>query len=231
MKKRIGLTLAIGLVASLASMHAAIIPCADTTLNVLIALGSGPGNGCSVADTLFNNFSYSPSNQAPGASEVVALLDENVPTLTFGWIFSSGARGFRGNFTLGYTVAVITAGLGACPTCTITSAEEQMFPGTPPPDNQSILVNEGVGSPMFVTLTNLTLAGRTGGNLISPGVLTLTKTATSSGIKQPNPLLSFESDVGETNTPEPVTLSLMGISLLGLSLIGRRSYGQRIRSV
>jgi hypothetical protein len=106
-----------------------------------------------------------------------------------------------------------------------------MFPGTPPPDNQSILVNEGVGSPMFVTLTNLTLAGRTGGNLISPGVLTLTKTATSSGIKQPNPLLSFESDVGETNTPEPVTLSLMGISLLGLSLIGRRSYGQRIRSV
>ena len=148
MKKRIGVTLAVGLVASLASLRADIIPCADTTLNVLIALGSGPGNGCSVADTLFNNFSYSPSNQAPQASEVVAHLDENVPTLTFGWIFSSGVRGFRGNFTLGYTVAVITAGLGACPTCTITSVQEQMFSGTLPPDDQSILVNEGVGSPM-----------------------------------------------------------------------------------
>src|SRR6516164_9411087 len=121
MNKRIGVTLAVGLVASLASLRADIIPCADTTLFDLIALGSGPGNVCSAANTLFNNFSYSPSNQDPEASEVVAHLDENVPTLTFVWLFSSGTGEFNGDFTLGYTVAIITAGLGACPTCTITS--------------------------------------------------------------------------------------------------------------
>ena len=75
---------------------------------------------------------------------------------------------------------------------------------------------------MFLTL-NLTFAGNTGGDVISPGVLTLTKTAASSGLKNNTPLFSFGSDVLETNSitiPEPVTLSLMGISLVGLSFIG-----------
>jgi len=96
-----------------------------------------------------------------------------------------------------------------------------MSPGTVFPDSQSILVDEGVGSPTFVTLTNVTPSGQTGANVISPGVLTLTKKAMSSGLKKNSAVLSFESDVRETNSitiPEPVTLSLMGISLLALSI-------------
>ena len=96
-----------------------------------------------------------------------------------------------------------------------------MSPGTPFPDSQSILVDEGVGSPTFVTLTNVTPSGQTGDNVISPGVLTLTKKAMSSGLKKNSAVLLFESDVRETNSitiPEPVTLSLMGISLLALSI-------------
>jgi hypothetical protein len=76
MRRRIGFILALGLLASLASMQAATIPCANTTLAALIALGVGTGNGCTVDDKLFNGFSYIPSSGAPAATDVVANLDK-----------------------------------------------------------------------------------------------------------------------------------------------------------
>jgi hypothetical protein len=220
MKKLIGLTFAVVLMASLSSMQASIIPCADNTLAALIALGSGTGNGCSVDDKIFNGFSYTPGAGAPVASLVEGQLDANTTTLTYGWLFSSLTNAFLGNFTLGFTVAVNPA---VCATCTITSSEEQLFPGTAPAGAQAISVAVSAG-PTPILINNLTFAGNTNGNVISPGVTTLTKTATSSGISSAQPLLDFESDVRQSQSfiPEPATLSLMGISLVVLGFIGRR---------
>jgi hypothetical protein len=129
---------------------------------------------------------------------------------------------FSWQFALGFTVAVEPT---KCSIYAITSPGEQLFAGTGPPGSQAISVNVGVGTPSTILFNNTTFAGNTGGNVISPGVLTLTKTATSSGITNLAPLLSFDSDVRQTITttiPEPVTLSLVGISLLGLGYMGRR---------
>jgi hypothetical protein len=220
MKKRIGLTLAVGFVASLASMRAAVVPClADTTLNALILLGSGPTNGCSVFDKLFNNFTYSFSSGGVPATGVEAHLDENIATLTFGWTFTAMPGAFDANFNLGYTVSIITS---VCPSCVINSAGEQLFTGTAPPGTQAIAVSESAGTPSVVMLNNSAFAFNTGGNTISPGVLTLTKAAVATGIDSANPLESFESVVHQGMIPEPVTLSLMGIGFLGLSFIGWR---------
>jgi hypothetical protein len=223
MKKRIGLTIAVGLVASLASMHAAPIACPmDTTLQFLIT-ASGVGSGCTVADKIFNDFAWIPGGGAPPATMVQAHLDDNLATLLFGWSFTSETGAFDGNWELKYDVSVITSGAGSCPTCTIVAAAEQMFPGTTPIGPQAISVNEGGGSPPIVMLNNLSFGGNTNGNLFVPGVVMVSKDATATGISSAFPLISFESDVRQVNTiPEPVTLSLMGISLLGLSFIGWR---------
>jgi hypothetical protein len=224
MKKRFGLIFVIGFMVSLAGMQASMIPCADTSLSSLIALGSGPGNGCTVDDKIFNNFSYVPGGGAPVASLVTAHLDANTPTLTYGWLFGSLTGAFAGNFALGYTVTVDPAlDPALCPTCTITSTESQLFPGTAPPGAQAFSIAESAG-PTPVLLDNLTFGGNTNGSLISPGVTTLTQIATSSGITGSQPLLSLQMDVRQSSTviPEPAMLPLMGIGLLGLGLKGRR---------
>ena len=220
MKKRIGLVLGLGLLASLSSAQGAIVSCAGTTLSALIALGSGPGNGCVVDDKLFNGFSYAGSTNAPAASLVNASLDSNTATLTYGWTFTSATGAFLGNFTLGYTVTVIAS---LCPTCVITSDTEQLLAGNAPPGPVSISVAESAGlSP--ITIDNATFGDNTNGNSFA-GVTTLTKLATTSGISATTPLLSFESDVRQTvlgTVPEPATFSLMGIALLGVGLVRRR---------
>jgi len=222
MKKRIGLTFAVGLVASLASMHAATVPCMlDTNLQALILL-SGVGNGCTTGDKLFNNFAWIPGGGAPPASAVNAHLISIPSTLTFGWLFfPSGGAVFMDNFELKYSVSELPA---VCAFCQIFVTEEQLFPGTQPPGPQAISVLEMAlpaipGSP--VKLDNLSLAGNTGDALVPPGVLSISKDATTSGISAAFPLIQFVSDVREV-VPEPVTFSLMGISLLGLSFIGWR---------
>jgi hypothetical protein len=223
MRKRLGLAFVIGFTVSLASMQASMIPCADTSLSALIALGSGPGNGCTVDDKVFNNFSYTPGAGAPGASSVTAQLEANTGTLTYGWLFGSLTGAFGGNFALGYTVTVDPAlDPALCPTCTITSTESQMFPGTAPPSTQAFSIAESAG-PTPVLLDNLTFGGNTNGSLISPGVTTLTTLATSSGITRLQPILSLEMDVRQSSTviPEPAMLPLMGIGLLGLGFLRR----------
>jgi hypothetical protein len=221
MKKSIGLTFAIGCILSLASMQASTIPCANTTLSALIALGSGPGNGCTVDDKVFNNFSYVPAAGAPVAALVTAELEANTETMTYGWLFGSLTGAFDGNFKLGYTVSVDPA---VCSTCTITSSESQMFPGTAPPGDQAFSIENSAGlSP--VLLDNLTFAGNTNGSIF-PGVTTFTQTALSKNLKGAFPLLSLQLDVRQTMTtppiPEPAMLSLMSIGLLGLGLMDRR---------
>lgn len=66
MKKRIGLIVAVGLVASVASLQAA--PCSSVSnLADLIALTT---TGCTLDDKVFSNFAYTPGAGAPTLSEI-----------------------------------------------------------------------------------------------------------------------------------------------------------------
>jgi hypothetical protein len=185
---------------------------------VLMGL-SGPGNGCTAADKLFNNFSYSPSGGgAPPAIDVEAHLDLNPATLTAGWSFTSATGAFDGNFDLGFSVAVIPA---VCPFCTIVSAIEQILaPTVGPLQTQAVLValTPG-GSNNPVKLDTQNFGDLSNGSNYAPGVLAVVKAASTSGIDGTHPLISFESSVNQSAIPEPVTLSLMGMGLLGLSFI------------
>jgi len=223
MTKRMGLILALGLFGLLGSTQAATVPCANTTLSALIALGSGDGNGCTVDDKLFNNFFWS-SLGGVTADTVTANLDKNTSTQTYGWTFSSLAGSFTNNFSLMYTVSVIPAN---CATCLITSTAEQMFAATAPGATQTQAISVAMSSgPSPVLLNNLSFGNNTNGTSFA-GVTTFTKMVMATGLSASQPLTSFESDVRETAVPEPMTLSMMGLGLLGLGLARRRQQAKK----
>ena len=207
MTKRMGLILALGLLASMASLQAAA--CSNTTLNVLTAQGFS----CTVDDKIFSNFTYTPLSGAPAASAVTAITEFNSVSQNYGWLFTGL---FAGNFTLGYTVSVDTA---ICSSCRINSAAEQLFPGQNPPGTQAIAVTEGGSG--TVNINNSSFSSQSNG-MVFAGVTSLTKTAVSSGLGAGSTLDSFESSVHESAVPEPMTLSMMGLGLLGLGLMRRR---------
>ncbi|HKE28690.1 MAG TPA: hypothetical protein VKB88_40345, partial [Bryobacteraceae bacterium] len=141
MMTRSGLALTFSLLASVANMHAALIPCTDpslSTLSGLIALGTGTGNGCTVDDKVFNNFTYTPQTGAPGTSGVSSDLLFDTTAMTYGWEFSTPSGGFIGNFTLGFTVSINEALCPVAGECTDVNAEHQIFPGTSPPGTQAM---------------------------------------------------------------------------------------------
>jgi hypothetical protein len=167
MRKRIVLTFAVGLMASVASQAAACLP--NTTVAALIALA---GNGCTVDDKMFTNFAYTGQGQAPAASGVDAILVVNPSTLTFGWDIGPPNSSFTGNFTFAFTVSEVpdpvTCPAGICP---IIGRESQMFPANAPANNQNqtVAVSFNTVPPSSVTLDNQSLAGNTGITTISPG--------------------------------------------------------------
>ena len=228
MKTRIGLFLTFGLLASVANMHAALIPCADTTLSALIALGSGTGNGCTIDDKIFNNFSYTPGAAAPNATQVDANLLFDTTAMTYGWEFAPITGGFIGNFVLGFTVAIDETKCPVPGACTDVNAEHQIFPGTAPSGTQAMsVVDTSNGSPasQTISLNNLTLAGTIGEAFFS-GTTSVTTVATSSGISAAQPLLSYQTRVTEQVVPEPTAASLIGIGLLSLGFVRRRHQGR-----
>jgi hypothetical protein len=221
MSTRTGLGLAFGFLASVVSAHAAAACSLSTTVSALIALGS---TGCQIDDKLYDNFSYTPGVGAPVASLVIANEDENAAIFLTGWTFTSSSGSFNGNFSLGFTVAVITSGAGSCPTCVIVSDTEQINAGTtaPGPQTTSVVLTPGGTT----ALNNTTVGSETGQTMFSPGVIVLGKLATTSGLSGAAPLVSFESDIHEnmsSTVPEPTTLALMGAGLLGFALRLRRA--------
>ena len=96
MNKRIGLTAAISLMASVASLHAAVACSSIVTVQDL--LNSNSAGGCTIDDKLFSSFTYTPLAGAPAASAVDATLFASPATLTFGWDIGPPSGAFNGNF-------------------------------------------------------------------------------------------------------------------------------------
>jgi hypothetical protein len=222
MTVRTGLGLTFGLLASMVSAHAAAACSLSTNIAALIALGS---TGCQIDDKLYDNFSYTPQAGAPVASLVIANEDENAAVFLTGWTFTSQTGSFNGNFTLGFTVSVVTTGTGSCAACLIVSDTEQILSGTtaPGPQTTSVVLTPGGTVP----LNNVVVGNQTAQTLYSTGITSLTKLATTGGITTATPLVSFESDIHEnmssSSVPEPATFALLGSGLLGLALIQRRA--------
>ncbi len=221
MTTRTGMGLALGFLASVVSAHAAAACNISTTISALVALGS---TGCQIDDKLYSNFSYAPGAGAPVASLVIANENENAAVFLTGWTFTSSTGSFNGNFTLGFTVSVVTSGAGSCAACLIVSDTEQINSGTtaPGPQTTSVLLTPG-GT---VGLNNTTVGNETGQTLYAPGITTLTKFATTGGLTTTTPLVSFETDIHEnigSSVPEPATFALMGAGFLGLALRRRRA--------
>jgi len=162
---------------------------------------------------VFTNVSYTGSG--PAASGVTVDLIANSITQSYGWSFLAN---FTSNFTLGYTVSIDT---GVCASCRITSAIEQIIPGQNPPGTQAISVNEGGIATVNIDNSQTDFSKLSGGAGVG-ALLSLTKTATSSGLSATASIESFESLVRQTAVPEPMTLSLMGVGLLGLGLLRKR---------
>jgi hypothetical protein len=221
MNKYTRLGLALGFLASVASLHAAAACTTDTTLAALIALGS---TGCSIDDKLYSNFSYTPDAGAPAASLVDAAVDENASVYLTGWTFTSATGSFNGDFTLGFTAMVIVSGPGSCPTCLIVSDTEQINSGTtaPGPQKGSVALTPGG----IVNMNNILVANETGQVIYSPGVSEVTKLATIGGLSGSAPLVSFESDIhesmGVSAVGEPPTGILLGAGLIGVGFLTRR---------
>lgn len=157
MNKRIGLTAAIGLMASVASLHGAVACTSIVTVQDL--LNSNSAGGCTIGDKLFSAFSYVPtSGTAPAASAVDAVLVANATTLTFGWDIGTPGSPIAGNFIFSFTATTI--GSSTCPQtiCPITDTESAMSPVMPPgpsePEAFAIIHSAGP-SPSFLTICRL----------------------------------------------------------------------------
>jgi hypothetical protein len=214
MFKRTVLVLAVGLVASLASMQAAT--CTAQTFSAPLT----DGFNCQLGDKIFSNFSGDTSF---GGTITFTEITSTQYSLTY----TPGATPITGIFNFGFWVAVDAVNF---PSNFIVQVTDQMntvqagVGGLLVPNASTDAVTHNPGG-----VVNLNAAGTGTGESGQTTMLTqlekISMVYNANGAPANGPagqLTSMEFRIAQGTVPEPMTFSLMGAGLLGLGLLRKR---------
>ena len=219
-----------------AQLHAATVPCPNTTSFDNLLSFNSVANGCFSQDALFWGFNYTPGPNAPAANAVTAsVISQTSPALAIhGWNFDGtwaqgNSAAALANFTLGYTFEICPSSGQSCspnvgPGTVIKGADATYAPVSIfPPGKEDVSWSNGA----IVTLTSaFPGAEPPGGNIgLAPGFVgPITVTANFSGtgaITQTS--LRFYDSASAVPEPKQSTFMLIGLVCLLASVAIRRT--------
>lgn len=217
--KKLWLLLPTALVLSGLSANAAIVACGAVPISYATWTTTfvGVGNGCSIGDKIFSNFVVSTT---PSGSDLAFGQAGNVYTLN---LQNTATNGFATSFTFSYDITVDTT-LSPTPGYRIVGVtggmQDATFTGGSSATLNKVLTGGGTGT-VVVTDVNGTITPSPVGGLNALSLHVADNFTYVSG-NITNIANTFGQADTSTQTPEPLTLSLMGAGLLGLGLLRRR---------